>query len=65
MANELTAMMGVFARVRSALICRVSLVAVDNGKLNVHVNEIGALGFGFVYPVLSVCSLDDRIARAA
>jgi len=37
---------------------------VDNGKLNVHENEIGRFGFGFVDPALSVCSLDDRIARA-
>jgi hypothetical protein len=38
------------------------LVAVDNGELDVHENEIGALRFGFGYPVLSVCGLDDRIA---
>src|SRR5262245_57028420 len=41
------------------------LVAVEDGKLNIHENEIGARRFGCANPVLSVGSLDARIARTA
>jgi hypothetical protein len=38
---------------------------IDDRKLDIHENEIGPLGFGFVYSGLSIRSLDDSIARAA
>src|SRR5262245_21407199 len=41
------------------------LVAVEDGELDVHENEVGARRFGGANPLLSVGSLDDRIARAA
>src|SRR5262245_3178805 len=40
------------------------LIAVNHRHLNVHEDEVGALGFGFGDPGLSISRLDDGIARA-
>jgi hypothetical protein len=62
MANELTAMIGVFLEIGTGLDMTGSIVPIKHGKLDVHQNEIGPLGQRLYHARLTVSGLDAPIA---
>jgi hypothetical protein len=64
MAYELTAMMGVALRLGVSLDLPSSLVAIEDGKLDVHEDEVGPFRLRFGYTLAAVSGFGYLIARS-